>query len=178
MTAAHLIDYLSEPAPRDADARRPGPRAVLGVESGVGPLTTDLDLARAVERGLPASMLARLTTADPADGGLTPDEVDALVIPRRTLTKRRARRQRLSVEESNRLARVAGVLAAAFEAFGGNVTDRFGEASREATRRASVWLRRPHRALDGSVPLQLCTTDVGARLVEDALGRIAYGVFA
>ena len=161
MTAAQLIDILVEPA---APA---GPR-----------LTTDLDLARAVARGFPVAAVRQLTTADPADGGLTPDEVDALVIPRRTLTKRRARRQRLTVEESNRLARVARVLAAAVESFGGDAADRLGDASREATRRAALWLRRPHRALDGEVPLALCTTDAGARLVEDALGRVAYGVFA
>ncbi|GJG88611.1 hypothetical protein tb265_37920 [Gemmatimonadetes bacterium T265] len=167
MTAAHLIDLLNEP-------RLAEPRGVAAAAS----LTTDLDLARAVANGFPVSMVSRITTVDPADGGLTPDEVDELIIPRRTLTKRRARRQRLTLEESNRLARVAQVLAAAFEAFGGDPADRVGETSREAARRASVWLRRPHRALDGEIPLALCTTDAGARLVEDALGRVAYGVFA
>ena len=73
---------------------------------------------------------------------------------------------------------VTRVLAAAFETFGGDAADRISAASREAARRAALWLRRPHRALDGEVPLALCTTDAGARLVEDALGRIAYGVFA
>ncbi len=140
-------------------------------------LTTDLDLARAVARGLPVSRVSRLTTPDPTDGGLTPSEVDELVIPGER-SPSAARRQRLTVEESNRLARVAQVLAAAFETFGGDLADRVGETSREAARRASVWLRRPHRALDGELPLALCTTDAGVRLVEDALGRVAYGVFA
>ena len=159
MTAAQLIDFMGEPAAEPT-------------------LTTDLDLARAVARGFPVSAVHHLTTADPADGGLTPDEIEQLVIPRRTLTKRRARRQRLTLDESNRLARVARVLAAAVEAFGGDASDRSSETSRAAARRAALWLRRPHRALDGEVPLALCTTDAGARLVEDALGRIAYGVFA
>lgn len=161
MTAAQLVDFIGEPAPAAGST-----------------LTTDLDLARAVARGFPVSAVRRLTTADPGEGGLTPDEIETLVIPRRTLTKRRARKQRLSLEESNRLARVARVLATAFEAFGGDAADRVGDASREAARRAALWLRRPHRALDGEVPLALCTTDAGARLVEDALGRIAYGVYA
>lgn len=175
MTAAHLIDFLNAPAAQVSSVTgAPAAAASLATTS----LATDLDLARAVARGLPVSLVTRVTTANPEDGGLTPDEVDALVIPRRTLTKRRARRQKLTVEESNRLARLARVLATAFETFGGDAADRFGAASREAARRASLWLRRPHRALDGEIPLQLCTTDAGARLVEDALGRVAYGVFA
>lgn len=157
MTAVHLFEFLGEPT---------------------SPTTTDLDVARAVERGLPVSTVRRLTTSDPEDGGLTPEEVGRLVIPRRTLSKRRARRQRLTLEESNRLARAARVLASALEVFGGDSADRTTERSREAARRAARWLRRPHRALDGQVPLALLTTDAGARLVEDALGRIEYGVFA
>jgi putative toxin-antitoxin system antitoxin component (TIGR02293 family) len=170
MTAAHLLELLGEP---DRAAR-----AELQGEQRPVALVDDIEVARAVERGLPLAALRRLTVADPTDGGLTPEEIERLVIPRRTLTKRRARRQPLSLEESNRLARLARVLTAAVEAFGGDPSDRTAESTREATRRAAVWLRRPSRALDGETPLALCTTDAGARIVEDELGRIAFGVFA
>ena len=166
MTAAQMLHLLADPG--DSPERAEVPLT----------LVDDIAVARAVERGLPLAALRRLTTADPADGGLTPEEIEQLVIPRRTLTKRRARRQALSLEESNRLARVARVLAAAAEAFGGDSAAPDTDETREATRRAAVWLRRPSPALDGETPLGLCTTDAGARIVEDELGRIAFGVFA
>ena len=166
MTAAQLLHLLADPA--DTPKRGGAPLA----------LVDDIAVARAVERGLPLAALRRLTTVDPAEGGLTAEEVERLIIPRRTLTKRRARRQPLSLEESNRLARVTRVLAAAVETFGGDPTAPASDATREATRRAALWLRRPSPALDGETPLGLCTTDAGARIVEDELGRIAFGVFA
>lgn len=173
MTAAHLLALLGDADRGDAgrgDATARGGAPVA--------LVDDIAVARAVERGLPLAALRRIQTTDPAAGGLTADEIERYVIPRRTLTKRRARRQPLSLEESNRLARLARVLTAAVEAFGGDPADRDAPATREATRRAATWLRRPSQALDGETPLGLCTTDAGARIVEDELGRIAFGVFA
>jgi putative toxin-antitoxin system antitoxin component (TIGR02293 family) len=46
----------------------------------------------------------------------------------------------------------------------------FGDADK-----AARWLRRPTRALDGSAPLDLLDTDVGALRVETLLGRIEHG---
>ena len=42
-------------------------------------------------------------------------------------------------------------------------------------RRASRWLRRSNRALGGVAPLAAIDTELGARQVENLLGRIAYG---
>ena len=39
-------------------------------------------------------------------------------------------------------------------------------------------LRRPNAALQGATPLSLLRTGSGAELVEQVLGRIAYGVFS
>ena len=44
--------------------------------------------------------------------------------------------------------------------------------------KAIVWLGTPNRALGGDRPLDLLDTDMGARMVEDILGRIAYGVYS
>jgi putative toxin-antitoxin system antitoxin component (TIGR02293 family) len=43
---------------------------------------------------------------------------------------------------------------------------------------AIQWLGTPNRALGGERPLDLLDTDTGVRMVEDILGRIAYGVYS
>jgi len=37
---------------------------------------------------------------------------------------------------------------------------------------AATWLQRPNRELNGELPIRLLDTDVGARQVEDILGRL------
>jgi putative toxin-antitoxin system antitoxin component (TIGR02293 family) len=124
-------------------------------------IETDLDLIRALADGLPAGAIDYLL----GDGVLSLEELHRLVIPRRTLALRRQRRQALTAEESDRLARVARILAFAEETFG----------DREKSAR---WLRKANRGLAGNVPMDLLSTETGGRLVEQALGRIAHGVFA
>jgi len=108
----------------------------------------------AVQAGLPVAAVDDLL----ARGLLNAEEVDRLVLPRRTLSHRRARGERFTLDESDRLARVARVLAVA--------EDSFGSADK-----AGRWLRRPSRGLRGEVPLALVVTTDGARLVEDELTR-------
>lgn len=64
--------------------------------------------------------------------------------------------------QSDRLARV---VASAEEAIGDGA-------------KAARWLRKPNRALQGRRPLDLLASDVGARLVEQELGRIEHGLGA
>ena len=122
---------------------------------------SELDLVQAVRDGLPVASLDALVEL----GGLSSDEATRLVIPRRTLAHRRKRRQPLSVEESDRLARVARAIALA-------------EETMQDPAKAHAWLRRPNRALGNERPLDLLATEGGARLVEQTLGRIAHGVFS
>jgi putative toxin-antitoxin system antitoxin component (TIGR02293 family) len=122
---------------------------------------TDQDLAEAVERGLPAEAVDALMER----AGLTLAEIETLVIPRRTLTHRKRLRQRLSLDESDKLLRLARLLAFAEETFG-------------SPEKAQRWLRKPNRALGGAAPLQFARTSQGARLVEEVLGRLAHGVFS
>ena len=131
--------------------------------SGVIPqeIRTDLDWIEALEAGLPTGAADALI----AGGGLSPDELFRLVIPRRTLAKRRATGGALTADESDRLARVARVLTAAEAVFG----------NPEQARR---WMRKANRGLGGHVPLDLLMTEAGARLVEQGLGRIEYGIMA
>lgn len=130
-------------------------RLLTGAPAGDVP-----DLVAAVREGLPVDAVDRVL----AGGSLSPAELDRLAIPRKTLSHRRTL-GRLSPEQSDRLVRVLRVLSEAEETFG-------------ARDRAHAWLRRPTSALGGHAPLELLDTDIGARRVEDLLGRIAHGIAA
>lgn len=93
------------------------------------------------------------------------EEISAtLDLPPRTFSRRK-RERRLSGDESDRLFRLARIAARAAEVLGNE-----GKASR--------WLHRPNRALGGEPPVSLLDTDLGARQVEDVLGRIEHGVYS
>ena len=129
-----------------------------GLPAGV---RSELDWVRAIQSGLsPAAVDAAVEELC-----FTPAEIERLVMPRRTLAHRRANGQALTREESDRLARITRVALTTQEVFGN-------------AEKASTWLRRPNRALLGSVPIDLLDTDDGARLVEQVLGRLAHGVFS
>ena len=88
----------------------------------------------------------------------------ALHLPPRTIARRRKAR-RLRADESDRLVRVARIGALTVTALGTEA-------------KATAWLHRPNRALGGQVPLTLLDTEIGARQVEDVLGRMVYGVMS
>ena len=44
--------------------------------------------------------------------------------------------------------------------------------------KAYRWLREPKRALQGETPLAYLASEAGARVVEEMLYRIEYGMFA
>lgn len=76
--------------------------------------------------------------------------------------QRRREQGALTAEESDRIARIARVAQRAIEAFGDKA-------------QAREWIKRPNRALQGFAPLGLLSTDAGAALVTDELGRIEHG---
>lgn len=122
---------------------------------------SDLDFVEAVEQGLPTRVIEEVLEG----GKLRPQEVYDLVVPRRTLSYRKQKAELLSREESDRLARVARVMAFAEETF-------------QDEEKARRWMRRPNRALAGRMPMALLETEQGALVVEAVLGRIAHGVFS
>lgn len=126
---------------------------------GIQPAETDEEMLAAVEQRFPASSIARLIGL-----GLTRSEIDALVIPLRTLQHRRSRREKLTLEESDRVMRVVRLLSLAELVYG----------SRE---RALAWLRRPLARLGKRAPLDLMKTNTGARRVEEMLVQIDEGMF-
>ena len=42
---------------------------------------------------------------------------------------------------------------------------------------AMRWLASPNPDLDGQIPLNTAETEIGARAVEDLIGRLEFGVF-
>jgi putative toxin-antitoxin system antitoxin component (TIGR02293 family) len=120
------------------------------------------DLAQLVRKGLPASSVTAL--AQKLDMGNTVLS-RKLGIPQRTLTRRLSQHSRLTAAESDRTVRFARVYASAVEMIGDED-------------KAVEWLRTPNRALGGERPFDQLDTDLGAREVEDILGRIAYGVYS
>jgi putative toxin-antitoxin system antitoxin component (TIGR02293 family) len=85
----------------------------------------------------------------------------ALDLSPRSLQRRR-RTGRLARYESDRLYRLARIVALANEFLGDH-------------ERAVHWLKRPNRALGGISPVAALDTELGARQVENILGRLAYG---
>ena len=114
-----------------------------------------------IEKGFPYDAVVRLHKAS----GLSVGSIAQLVrIPQRTLMRRKAN-GRLRPEESERLLRVSGVFEKALELFEGDAD------------RARQWLTTPKKELDNVPPLQLARTEIGARDVEDLIGRLEHGVF-
>ena len=91
-----------------------------------------------------------------------PEAASLLQMPARTLARRKQTRK-LQPDESDRLYRLARMAAHAVDVFGSD-------------EKATAWLRRPNRALNGEQPIRLLDTDLGARQVEDILGRLDYGI--
>lgn len=133
---------------------------VVGGSSVIGPAAEPMDLVRLVRRGLPIGVVQSLLES----GRLTPAELDHVVLPRKTLAHRR-KLGTLTPEQSDRLVRVARLLAAAEETFGNPV-------------KAGIWLRRPTSVFSGERPMDLLDTDEGAREVETLLGQISNGIAA
>ena len=134
---------------------------LLGGVAGIGlEVHADADLADAVAGGFDVQAIDALKQS-----GVTEAEVASLIIKPRTLSHRRANGGRLTVDESDRAARVARGLVLAERTF----------ANRE---KASRWLHRSLGALGGRTPMEWIRTDAGARVVENLLARISWGAAA
>ena len=131
----------------------------LGGEQTLGrTLSSDRDMREAIRQGFPPAVVKELMRAS----GLTLKELSsALDLSPRSLQRRR-RSGRLARYESDRLYRLARLVAIANEYLGDH-------------ERAMRWLKRPNRALGGLAPVAAIDTELGARQVESVLGRIAYG---
>ncbi|MPZ19281.1 MAG: DUF2384 domain-containing protein [Luteitalea sp.] len=121
-----------------------------------------IDFHERLTGGLPKHMyqhVFRLIAAHPFHKDVV-SGLERFVVAPATLKRRT---DRLSPEESERLARVARLLAMATKVFD----------DPEDTAR---FLTRAHPLLGQKSPFELLKTDVGLRQVEDVLARILYGL--
>jgi len=114
-----------------------------------------------IESGVPLAAMSRFVSVS----GVPLSEIYNIVIPARTLKHRRARRQRLSIDESDKLARLVRVFQKAEKVFGDTAI-------------AHDWLATPKKRFDSRTPMDMLRTEVGARRVEEMLGQVDHGMFA
>ncbi len=134
---------------------------VIGGERTVGKVIRNAgDLIAAVRAGLPTATVQHFVDA----GKMSLTEIDLAVMPRKTLARRK-KAGILTAEQSDRLVRVAKVIALAEETFG-------------SPEKATAWLRRETSPLGGVSPMSLLDTTEGVAQVEHLLNRIAYGIAA
>jgi putative toxin-antitoxin system antitoxin component (TIGR02293 family) len=129
----------------------------LGFSSG-----DTASLIQRIEEGFTFKSLEALESAS----GLPLSELASVIgIPDRTLARRKTL-GRLSPEESERLLRIANLFEKSVELF-------------EGDRKAAVrWLTASKKALDQQTPLAYARTEIGAREVEELIGRLEHGVFS
>lgn len=131
-----------------------GGRKVLGRN-----VVTNRELTALIREGLPYASLESVMTALE----ITAQEITGFIAMSARTLARRKKEQKLRIDESDRLYRLARVASLAQDVFG----------DREM---AARWLHKPNRALGMQFPLELLDTDIGARQVEAVLRRIEYGV--
>ncbi len=135
---------------------------VLGGEKTLGKrVSSQQDLITAVRRGLRTSTIdAVIEELDVSRTEVLP----TLRIARRTMERRKVT-GRLRPEESERVYRLAKILA-------------FAESVLGTKEKARHWLNAPNRALGNVSPLSLLETEAGTDEVTNILGRIEFGVYS
>jgi len=155
-----VVAHMELPAASAALSQPERIARLLGGERALeAPANTYADWDRLIRAGLPAEAATALLEALPIQQGRV---LESLRIPKSTWS-RRLRQKRFAPEESDRLYRLADVVARAEEVLG----------SREKGVR---WLTRPNRALEMEAPLTQLETEAGYESVKTLLGRIEHGV--
>ena len=120
------------------------------------------ELIRQVGRGFSFHALRALESRS----GIPLPQIASIVgIPPRTLARRKSS-GRLTSDESEKLLRLSSVFEQAVDLFEGD------EAN------ARQWLTTPKKALEDQTPLAYSRTELGAREVENLIGRLEHGVFS
>ena len=116
-----------------------------------------------IRKGLPARVIGKLERVL----GLSPSESTRLLAISATSRKRfkQSPARRLDEAASDRIVRVVSTVAEAAEVLGDDA-------------KAIAWFKTPNLALHGQEPLELMTSDPGAKMVRDELNRIRYGFWA
>lgn len=126
------------------------------------PIQSEVDLLERLEKGLSVNAVRSLRKRL----GLSDEEIYRLVAPRRTLSRREVEGQPLTLEEADRVVRIARVAARAQQVFGAR------------PEYAQEWLRTAQRSLGDRPPMQLLGRESGARAVEELLLALEHGFLA
>lgn len=133
---------------------------ILGVEHHE--ISPEQEIVQAIRRGFSIRLASQIATRF----NIPESKLAQLIgITPRTLARHKKGEKILTQAPSDRLYRLARVIALAKEVF-----------ESEAT--VKDWLNRPNRALGGTKPLELLDTDAGVEQVVDLLHRIDYGVYS
>jgi putative toxin-antitoxin system antitoxin component (TIGR02293 family) len=134
---------------------------VLGGQQVFGVQAAGIDLIDEVERGLPRRAYEAVSEAL----ALTPTEQDRLLQVSLRTRARWKRRGRLDPATSDRLVRLARILALAVTVL-------------ESRENAVAWLREPSDGLGGRSPLAAIASDPGAEKVSNMLYQMEHGAYA
>lgn len=142
------------------------PREVKGVVSVLGgtrvlgkSVRSPGDLTERVRQGLPFAALVAVMK----QYGVSRDVLCTILHLSARNFLRRKEQKRLSPDESDRLYRLARVIAHANRVF-------------EDPDESADWIHAPNTSLGKQQPLTLLDTDIGVQQVDQVLGRIEHGI--
>lgn len=115
----------------------------------------------AARQGVPLTALEEFATYS---GFEMKDLLDVVINPR-TLKHRRQKQEPFSIDEADRLARVARLYGLGVKVFGD-------------PDKARRWLSKPKERFEGTSPLGMMRSELGGQRVEEMLYQIDEGVFA
>ena len=118
-------------------------------------------MEKIILNGLPTDAISKIVDR------IYPGQTDKYyqLVPRSTLVRRQKEGSPLSVEESQKAERVARVFSFAIEVWGNED-------------RAREFMKKSHPMLDERTPFEASLSELGARQVEQILGRLMFGVCA
>jgi putative toxin-antitoxin system antitoxin component (TIGR02293 family) len=133
-----------------------GGNKVLGIE-----VQSDRDLEKIVLNGLPTNVVTEIIEK------IYPGQTDKIyqLIPRSTLIRRQKTGAILNAEESQKAERIARVFSFAVEVW--NSEDK-----------ARDFMTKLHPMLENRTPFEASLSELGARQVEEILGRLMFGICA
>jgi putative toxin-antitoxin system antitoxin component (TIGR02293 family) len=139
----------------------------MGIQQLLDSEHSQLSPSEAIAAGLPIDAIIRVKKAVE----LSDEQMAQTVgMSRRTLSRRIQqakvdKTKRLTPTESDRLYRLARIIARAIDVFGDE-------------KEAQNWLKEPKNALSGQTPIEAIQTEPGVQQVDLLLGRIEQGIFA
>jgi putative toxin-antitoxin system antitoxin component (TIGR02293 family) len=137
-------------------AKMLGGEKILGVE-----VKSERDLEKIVIKGLPIDAIFQIIDR------IFPKQLDKYyqLVPRTTLIRRQKEGSPLSIEESQKAERIARVFSFAVEVWGNE-------------NKAREFMTKSHPMLEDRTPFEVSLSELGARAVEQILGRLMLGISA